>query len=93
MSIFTDARKRDFEIIGKATGLSHAEVMKQWELAKANNKLLTACAGPHYFVREDDTRYFCSRCGGKVTRTNWIWYQKGLEHGQKHSSAHCSEET
>jgi hypothetical protein len=27
--------------------------------------------------------YRCSRCGGKVSASDYRWYQRGLEHGAK----------
>jgi len=74
------------QILGEVTGLGKEAVMEQWELVKANHKRLEECEGPHDFQCEDPksmrSKYVCSKCGGKISKTDWLWYERGLAHGQ-----------
>lgn len=56
----------------------------------ANYAALEGCEGPHDCEPIPDGHKFprrvrCKRCGGTMEKLNWSWYQRGLEHGRKHS--------
>lgn len=74
------------EILGKATGLGKKAIRSQWEIVKANHKLLKECEGQHNFQSDNpgdmNALFVCSKCGGKIKKAAWIWYQLGLEHGR-----------
>jgi hypothetical protein len=59
-----------------------------FEEAKQNAAHLDGCAGPHQFAPVDPAvhflqRYRCVICHSVVERTAYIWYTRGLTHGQK----------
>ena len=61
-----------------------------WMDVRTNRARLEACSGPHDFQalleegRKVPRKYRCRVCNGELYREEWLWYQEGLEHGQKH---------
>jgi hypothetical protein len=61
-------------------------------LSKLNRELLEACPGIHDFSIEipgklpSQSKWECSICGGEVDNEAKIWYERGVKHGQLHSS-------
>jgi hypothetical protein len=56
----------------------------------ANRKLLESCLKPHDFSigveRYEGSSLFrdyrCTKCSGKVTSSDKLWYERGLAHGK-----------
>lgn len=63
------------------------------KLSQLNKQLLDSCPGIHDFSIElkgttiIQTKWECSVCGGEVSTAEKLWYEKGVEHGQLHSSS------
>lgn len=75
-------------------GKSNTQIFEQlMKLHSLNRELLDACPGIHDFSIEipgdlpTQTRWECSICGGEVDREAKKWYEKGVKHGQLHSSS------
>lgn len=70
------------------------QVLDGQRAAEANRALLLACAGPHNFRREGNgggqgltaQRWRCAGCGGLVNGLARLWYQAGLDHGQRRAT-------
>lgn len=65
---------------------------KFMRLSKLNRELLAACPGIHDFSIEipgklpSQSVWECSICGGEVSTEAKTWYERGVKHGQLHSS-------
>lgn len=71
--------------LSDATGLSRESIDNIWQAVQANQKTLESCQGPHDF-EEDPTdsrptlkRHVCRKCGGHVSVTAAVWYNRGLK--------------
>lgn len=66
--------------------LTKNEVEQIWRDVKENKAALDSCEGPHDFrvIGEGLRRtYQCSLCGGTISLSYYLWYARGLKHGQK----------
>lgn len=73
------------KVLGKITGLSQDAMKDIWTEVKANSDALAACAGPHQFEREGEalgSKYRCALCGGKISGSDFHWYNAGVAHGR-----------
>jgi len=83
----------DIEEILEFADVEPETVDQIWRDVKANQAKLRSCRGPHDFQpipvegKQLIRDYRCSRCGGKTSATNKIWYNEGLEHGRKEVKA------
>lgn len=74
-------------------GFSKERFEKFMRLSKLNRELLDACPGIHDFSIEipgktlSQTVWECSICGGEVNAQEKLWYERGVKHGQLHSSS------
>jgi len=77
------------EALGKITGLGREGMNKVWLEVKANIAKLDSCAGPHDFSQDDPSdlrsKCTCSKCGGKISRSDCRWYELGLKHARENS--------
>lgn len=69
--------------ISGLTGLPRSELLGIWAEVKANHARLDACPR-HNFVQDKSgqmgSRWTCAACGGWVSASDALWYQRGLEH-------------
>ncbi len=74
------------DALGAMSGLGRPELEKLWAQAQENGRKLAQCPGPHDFVAFEDrpltSRYRCTICGGEVSASDRMWYERGLRHGR-----------
>ena len=67
------------------------EIMAIFLKVKDNKKKLDVCNGHDFvpIIKEDEDpsnylplKYRCTICEGTIDHTGYIWYTKGVEHGQ-----------
>ena len=72
--------------ISALTGIPRSDMLKIWDMVKANQARLNACPRHRFKAVElgkVGTKYECSCCGGTTDVSSVSWYEKGLAHATK----------
>lgn len=76
------------EILGAISGLGPEKAKHIVAEVKANLKALEECPSPHEFEPCEflqgriPCKHRCRKCGGTLGVREYVWYVRGLEHGQ-----------
>lgn len=84
-----DKKVNGYEVLEKVTGIPKAEQVKMMEEIRHNRQLLEKCTRhdfseeigqkPHSFMN----KWKCSNCGGIVSYSEKLWYEKGIAHASQ----------